>query len=737
MASHGIKDRVAIVGMGCTPFGEHWDKGADDLLDRRRRRGVRVGRHRPRTTSTRTGSAPLGSGMQRHHARPAAASSTTSRSPASRTICATGSEAFRNACYAVASGAYDVAMAVGVEKLKDSGYSGLIGARRPERRHRAARSPRRRCSRCSRRPTPRSTASTTTRCKDVLARIAWKNHYNGARNPRAQFRKEVSMETIAQRAARRRARSASSTARAWPTARPRRSSCGPRTPTSYTDKPLYVKALSFVAGNGRRRRSTRRTTTRRSPRSSRSRRRRLRAGRHHRPARRARDGRGARLLHADRAGAHGGPRLRRAGHGVEGGARRHVRPRRRAAGQPRRRPEGFGHPVGASGLRMLFECWLQLRGEARPSARSPASTDGRKLGPHPQPRRLPRRVRELRRRSSAPSSTSATPPTRRRAASRSSTERCPPSARATPERSVKRPPASSTITCTAARSHRLTTGSTATSNTPSATRTCIQKSPRPRLRHTRCASATNGVAPSVLAPRADAGVTQVGVLERSTADTCKRPVGAERARAPGRPPAPAERRRGGDAHHELAVVLERDQRPPDRQTPHERSRCRRSGRGSTATATIGSPIRPSSSPSTAWSGRARRAARASPPPTPCRRRSPPSASALWWTSRSAARKRGSVIASAGVGQLEGERQLGARGRRATSGRRGSSEPWPRCRRRRGRARRGCVGLAVRDERDRHAEHLDARDVGPASHVPRDARRRSACRRRRRGCRPRR
>ena len=32
MASKGIKDRVAIVGMGCTKFGEHWDQGADDLL---------------------------------------------------------------------------------------------------------------------------------------------------------------------------------------------------------------------------------------------------------------------------------------------------------------------------------------------------------------------------------------------------------------------------------------------------------------------------------------------------------------------------------------------------------------------------------------------------------------------------------------------------------------------------------------------------------------------------------
>ena len=32
MASNGIRDRVAIVGMGCTEFGERWDKSAEDLL---------------------------------------------------------------------------------------------------------------------------------------------------------------------------------------------------------------------------------------------------------------------------------------------------------------------------------------------------------------------------------------------------------------------------------------------------------------------------------------------------------------------------------------------------------------------------------------------------------------------------------------------------------------------------------------------------------------------------------
>jgi len=33
--------------------------------------------------------------------------------------------------------------------------------------------------------------------KEVMSRIAFKNHQNGARNPRAQYQKEVSMETIA------------------------------------------------------------------------------------------------------------------------------------------------------------------------------------------------------------------------------------------------------------------------------------------------------------------------------------------------------------------------------------------------------------------------------------------------------------------------------------------------------------------------------------------------------------
>src|SRR5258706_209891 len=87
MGSHGIRDRVAIIGMGCTPFAEHWDKGLDDLL----------------LDATREAFAAAGL----------------------ENWCATGSKALRKAAYAVASGPYDVAMAVGVEKVKDSGFQGL------------------------------------------------------------------------------------------------------------------------------------------------------------------------------------------------------------------------------------------------------------------------------------------------------------------------------------------------------------------------------------------------------------------------------------------------------------------------------------------------------------------------------------------------------------------------------------------------------------------------------------
>src|SRR5215203_4158801 len=126
MGSHGIRDRVAIVGMGCTRFAEHWDKGVDDLLlDATGEAFASAGATKDEVDAYWLGTAQSGmSGMVL--AKPLQLEG----KPVTRVenMCATGSEALRQAAYAVSSGAYDVAMAVGVEKVKDGGYQGLAGA---------------------------------------------------------------------------------------------------------------------------------------------------------------------------------------------------------------------------------------------------------------------------------------------------------------------------------------------------------------------------------------------------------------------------------------------------------------------------------------------------------------------------------------------------------------------------------------------------------------------------------
>ena len=134
MASHGIKDRVAIVGMGCTHFVEHWDLGLDDLvIDAANEAYTSAGIDKDAVDAYWLGTAQGGmSGITL--ARPLQLED----KPVTRVenYCATGAEALRQAAYAVASGAYDVAMAIGVEKTKDSGYQGLDGGDPAQRRHR-------------------------------------------------------------------------------------------------------------------------------------------------------------------------------------------------------------------------------------------------------------------------------------------------------------------------------------------------------------------------------------------------------------------------------------------------------------------------------------------------------------------------------------------------------------------------------------------------------------------------
>ncbi|MCX8555152.1 acetyl-CoA acetyltransferase [Mycolicibacterium mucogenicum] len=249
MASNGIAGQVAVIGMGCSRFGERWDVSTEDLvLEAYTECLASAGVGREDVDAYWLGT--LSSGMS---------GLTLSRSlgsddkPVTRVenMCASGSEAFRNACYAVAAGAYDVVMAVGVEKLKDSGFSGLLRQDPPGDGTAAEIS--------MTAPAAFSLLDPAYCAKygvhpdemrDAMTHVAWKNHVNGARNPKAQFRSPVAKDTIdsaAKVAGRLGVFDCSGVSDGAACALIVRADRAHQ----YTDTPMYVSALALTAGSGR------------------------------------------------------------------------------------------------------------------------------------------------------------------------------------------------------------------------------------------------------------------------------------------------------------------------------------------------------------------------------------------------------------------------------------------------------------------------------------------------------
>ncbi len=373
MGSHGIKDRVAIVGMGCTRFAEHWDKGVDELvLESTAEAFTAAGIGKDDVDAYWLGTAQGGmSGMLL--AKPLQLEG----KPVTRVenMCATGSEALRQAAYAVASGAYDLAMAVGVEKVKDSGHQGLNAFPVPNDGTQRTLTAAAMFSMVAPAYAQRYGVP-MDELKAVLARIASKNHFNGARNPRAQFRREMSVEQILAMPDVAGCLSVFDCAGVADGAAAA-IVCRAEDAHRYTRSPLYVKALSFVAGNGSGLTDPAYDYTT-FPEIVRC---------------------------AEDAYAQAGitdPRAELAmaevhdcftptelvlmedlGFSERGTAWKDIQAGAfDLAGDLPVNPDGglksFGHPVGASGLRMMFEAWLQLRGEA-PDDRQIATTADRHL----------------------------------------------------------------------------------------------------------------------------------------------------------------------------------------------------------------------------------------------------------------------------------------------------------------------------------------------------------------------
>lgn len=189
-----IKDKVAIVGMGCSRFGERWDAGIDDLVIESAYEAYEDAAIDPgEIQACWFGSVTqpvVGIGCT-HLADPLKLHGI----PMTRVEnwCITGHESLRNACFGIASGMYDMVLALGVEKLKDTGFPGLGTGRGMSPVLEA------------RRTAPGSFGMIATRYfytyglspedgKRAIARIAVKNHYNGSLCPKAHFHNRITLE---------------------------------------------------------------------------------------------------------------------------------------------------------------------------------------------------------------------------------------------------------------------------------------------------------------------------------------------------------------------------------------------------------------------------------------------------------------------------------------------------------------------------------------------------------------
>ena len=191
-----IKDQVAIIGVGCTKFGENFDRSFSDMVidavyDAYADAGINpndiqaawMGTSRPELTGERTSGCLLSDALKLYQI------------PISRVYnyCATGMDAFRNACFAVACGMYDIVLVVGAEKMRASSSRSLVEGLTTGGHPYLLKG----------RTSPGYFALLATRYfhqygagREHIAKIAVKNHHNGLLSPKAHFKMEVTVDQV-------------------------------------------------------------------------------------------------------------------------------------------------------------------------------------------------------------------------------------------------------------------------------------------------------------------------------------------------------------------------------------------------------------------------------------------------------------------------------------------------------------------------------------------------------------
>jgi acetyl-CoA C-acetyltransferase len=195
----GIKDKVVLLGMGCSRFGERWDASPEDLMIEAYTEAMNDAGIAPEQLDAAWFSTHMSDVGTGRGGLPMAIALRLPNIGVTRVenFCAGGSEAVRAAVYAVAAGACDIAIALGVEKLKDTGYGGLpvatVGTYVPQWYPNAV--------------APANFAQLATAYrhkhridaalfKRAIAHVSVKSHANGVRNPKAHLQKAVTEEQV-------------------------------------------------------------------------------------------------------------------------------------------------------------------------------------------------------------------------------------------------------------------------------------------------------------------------------------------------------------------------------------------------------------------------------------------------------------------------------------------------------------------------------------------------------------
>ena len=189
--SESIRDKTAIVGVGACQFGENWDQSREDMIvDAAYEAYADAGIENPQAqidavfcgaVYPRDGTSEVAEALK-FFGKPISIVSD---------YCQTGTDALRFGVFAVACGMHDTVLVVGFDKPKDRGVSGPSVSF--DRVRGLPATPAGWFSLCAARYFETYDAG-----REDLARIAVKNHHNGTLAPKSMLKREITIEDVLQ-----------------------------------------------------------------------------------------------------------------------------------------------------------------------------------------------------------------------------------------------------------------------------------------------------------------------------------------------------------------------------------------------------------------------------------------------------------------------------------------------------------------------------------------------------------